>query len=300
MKRHIVARLAVIVAWLICLLPAPAQGDQGDRGGVLDEAHVLSADGIAAIATEIDKADAAGVSVDVLLLDRLEDSIERVARQHAAEWTPKHNKAAVLVIAIGDRQSRLEVNDALRPQLPDARSQFALDSARPFLRDKNYSGAIVYVIGQVTAAASGVSGPAEDPTGETVQRNSQNTAAAAAHHTYPEDRGNGWMIFGLVLCIITVIAALIGHTRYTRQLLVVDGQPRVLPYWRHFLGGYGAFFSGLLTTLGWIVKFLGESNGSSYSSSSTWSSSSSRSSSSSSSSRSSSGGFSGGGASSSW
>lgn len=300
MKRYVVAQLAVIVAWLlICLRPAPAQSDQG---GVRDAAHVLNADGIAAIAAEINKADAVGVSIDVLLLDRLEDSIERVARQRATEWTPTHSKAAVLVIAIGDRQSRLEVNDALRPQLPDARSQFALDSARPYLRDKNYSGAIVYVIGQVAAAASGAAGPAEDPTGETVQRKSQHTAAAA-HHAHPEDRGDGWMIFGIVLGIITASAALVGYTRYSRQLVVVDGKPRAVPYWRQFIGGYGAVFAALFTALVWIIKVLAEGNKSSYSSSSSWSSSSSRGTSSSFSSHGSSGsggGFSGGGASSSW
>lgn len=223
-------------------------------------------------------------------------SIESYAASAARDWTTGRGDAAVLVLAIGDRKSRIEVSDSLRAKFPDRRAQSILDNSRGYLRNGDYAGAVRAIVGDVGAAARG-----EAPDLESPHPQSPSDATAPPEPVSPpvkhgyayrpsQTNYTGWIILGIALAIVLGIGGLwAAATRSSTGTLTAAGFTQ-----RAFALDWGWH---ALKVIGWIfyIIFVIASSGrsSSYSSSS-WSSSSGSSSSSSG------GGWSGGGASSSW
>jgi uncharacterized protein len=90
-------------------------------------------------------------------------SIEAYARSRREEWSQGTTPAALFVLAVTDRRSRLEVNDVLRDKFPDARAQAILDNLRGYLRASDYSAAIRAVIREVRNGATGLGPDLESP-----------------------------------------------------------------------------------------------------------------------------------------
>lgn len=105
-----------------------------------------------------------GVALGVIVVPTTGNkTIESYARAHREEWSHGTAPAALFVLAVTDRHSRLEVNDALRDKFPDARAHGILDNLRGYLRSSDYAGAIRAVIREVRNGASGVAPDLESP-----------------------------------------------------------------------------------------------------------------------------------------
>jgi uncharacterized protein len=265
-----------------------------------DTAGVIAAPDEPAIEDALRQLRAEHVDVAVIVVQSLGGtSIESYARSAAKSWATGRSDAAVLVLAIRDRKSRIEVSDSLRARFPDQRAQAILDNSRGYLRTGDYAGAVKAIVGEVRAAAGGVAPDLESPhppspgpstaTPEPVRPPPDPGYAYRSHQT----NYVGWLIILIAIGVVLLIGALwAGSTRGSTGTLTAAG----MTHPRAFVLDWGWH---ALKVIGWVIYIvfvIASSGRSSSSSSSSWSSSS-RSSSSSSSSG---GGWSGGGASSSW
>jgi len=287
-----------------------------DQAGVLSEAERTGLD------AELLQLQGSGVDLAVILVRRTGSSIESYARDAATQWTagkPEASNAAVLVLAIDDRKSRIEVNDTLRPKFPDSRAQAILDNARGYLRNADYGGAVRAISREVYNAARGIASdlesphPFSGPTSSTSTPTSTPSSTPSTTYTPPKKKREGiWMIV-LGLAIVLFISFFWARaSRASNFTMSHDGSVNTLQ--RPFVLDW---LWCTIKIIGWVgfVLFIilaatsksGSSTSSSWGSSSSsssfdWGSSSSSSSSSYDSGGSSSGGggWSGGGASSSW
>jgi uncharacterized membrane protein YgcG len=96
---------------------------------------------------------AAGAQLAVVLIDSTQgEPIEELTHRLATTWKGGrrgHNDGLLLLLAVGDRKSRLEVGSGLQSQLPDSAAQKLLDGMRPALREKDYGTALTQVIGRM-------------------------------------------------------------------------------------------------------------------------------------------------------
>ncbi|MBP6631248.1 MAG: TPM domain-containing protein [Kofleriaceae bacterium] len=258
--------------------------------------------------------DADGVLLGVVLVDTTgPQSIEAFARAIAVELSVGSERAAVLVLALTDRRSRLEVSDALRPTFSDARAQAILDNVRGYLRAGDHAGAIRAVVREVRAAirkepvdleSPHPSQPA--PGGGEASTEDRASAASAP----PSEGGSPWLVITLVaLCVLLGGAAWAYLNRTSTLTVTHDGVavPR-RSFWVDWAWATGKVIAIPFVILGVILAGMASasasssswSGGSSSNSRSSLGSSSSRSSGSSSGSSSRSSGWSGGGASSGW
>lgn len=102
-----------------------------------------------------------GVQMAVLLVGTTGGtSIEDYSLEVAEAW--KGGRAGgkddglLFVLAVDDRRMRLEVGYGLEERLPDDAVRQLLDAQGPLLRQKNYTGALLGVIGGVRARLQGV------------------------------------------------------------------------------------------------------------------------------------------------
>jgi uncharacterized protein len=97
------------------------------------------------------------------------EPVEDVANLLFRKWgigQKGKNEGALLLLAVNDRRSRLEVGYGLEPILPDGSSGSVLRAMRPSLRAGNYSQALADAareIGGKIAAAKGVQVPGTAP-----------------------------------------------------------------------------------------------------------------------------------------
>lgn len=275
-----------------------------------DTAGVVSADDAAALETELIAVRTdTGVRFGVMVIKTTGgESIEAYARAHAVEWSTGTNAAALLVLAIKDRKSRLEVSDLLRPSFPDARAQAILDNIRGYLRKADYAGGIRAVMTEVRNGASGIAPDLESPhpqvpapsdSSPTPAPTPTYTEPSYSEPTYSEPKDHTILYAALGIGGLIVLCAFVwarsrvaSRATLTAQGLTYAGRP----VWVETLVCIGLILGGLLYV---AVILLGSGNSSRgySSSSSTWSGGGSSGSGGSSSSG---GGWSGGGASSSW
>jgi uncharacterized protein len=125
---------------------------------VEDEAGVLDAASKEKIAARL-VAVRAQAQIAVLLVKTtqpqpIEDFSIKVAEQWRGGQKDKNN-GVLIVIAVGDHRTRIEVGYGLEPVLTDARCKRILDDARPKLRASDYGGAVLQIVEQVIALATG-------------------------------------------------------------------------------------------------------------------------------------------------
>jgi len=130
----------------------PALGTQR----VVDEAGVLNPGEIDALTRQIDAFEAAsGGQMAVLLIrslygDPIEDFGLAVAEKWKIGWKDKDN-GVVLVLAMEDRRSRLEIGYGYEGVINDARAGDILRNMAPFMRQGEYEEAISFAIASVAA-----------------------------------------------------------------------------------------------------------------------------------------------------
>ena len=121
---------------------------------VVDEAGVLSPEVVSALETGMRAHHAAhGHQVGVLVVQSTSgEPIEDYAHRKATEWGLGRETAddgVLLVLAIGDRRSRLEVGYGLEERLTDATAKAILDSAPTALRRGDYDAAVSIMVNGV-------------------------------------------------------------------------------------------------------------------------------------------------------
>ena len=140
-----------------------AQQTLEPSGFINDFAGVMSPPAKAeleALATELKQK--TGAEVAVAVVRSLEgDSVENYANLLAERWGvgDQEDRGALLLLAVDDRQLRLEVGYGLEPILPDGRAGQILDVMTPLLRQGDYDTAIsigVAETAQIVAADAGV------------------------------------------------------------------------------------------------------------------------------------------------
>ena len=136
---------------------------------VNDYANVLTPAGKEEIATKIIqlKKDT-GVQLGVLLVDTLDgNDIETAAQAVAQKWKlgkKDENKGILLMVAIKDRQSRIEVGYGMEHVMTDATSRSILFSMRPDLKSKRFDSAIFLGVNSIYSTVKNFNEPVATPT----------------------------------------------------------------------------------------------------------------------------------------
>ena len=123
---------------------------------VVDESGVLTSGEIDALTARIDAFEAAsGGQMAVLLIrslygDAIEDFSLAVAEKWQIGWKGKDN-GVLLVLAMEDRRSRLEIGYGYEGVINDARAGDILRDMAPFMRKGEYEQAISFAIASVAA-----------------------------------------------------------------------------------------------------------------------------------------------------
>jgi uncharacterized protein len=159
---------AVVCLSLLLLVSAVARAEKTDQlkpqGYVNDFAGVLSESAkaqLTALCMEVDqKAHAQIAVVTVKSLDGR--PVEEFTIDLATKWGvgPKQSASGVMILlAVNDHASRIEVGYGLEPILPDGKVGSFLREAVPLLRNNDYDGALILVtrrVADVIAADRGV------------------------------------------------------------------------------------------------------------------------------------------------
>ena len=123
---------------------------------VVDESGVLTSGEIESLTRQIDAFEAAsGGQMAVLLIrslygDAVEDFSLAVAEKWKIGWKGKDN-GILLVLAMEDRRSRLEIGYGYEGVINDARAGDILRNMAPFMRKGEYEQAISFAISSVSA-----------------------------------------------------------------------------------------------------------------------------------------------------
>jgi uncharacterized protein len=149
--------LVVCFGWLLLTFGAHAQNGlpkSKPAGYVNDFAGVLSPAArnlLTALCTEVDQK--AKAQIAVVTVKSLEGRpIEDYSIALATQWGvgPKQSASGVLILlAVDDRQDRVEVGYGLEPILPDGKVGGFLREAVPYLRDGNYDAAMLLITRRV-------------------------------------------------------------------------------------------------------------------------------------------------------
>jgi uncharacterized protein len=265
-----------------------------------DEASVIAELDEVVIEGELRRLSGTGVDLAVIVTPSLGGvAIESYAHAAAVQWTSGRAEtasAAVLVIAIMDRKSRIEVNDAFRLKFPDSRAQVTLDNIRGFLRSSDYAGAVRAVITDVGKAERGEPPDLESPNPPSnLPATTTTPSAPIPDSDYPRygtksDNTVLILVIGGIAFVLGMGALWAWTARKGNFTLSHDGSVKTLE--RPFVVDWLWHSAKLVGWLGFIVFLIASASSSSSSNtSSSWGSSSSG--------GGSSGGFSGGGGSSS-
>jgi uncharacterized protein len=160
-------KFALIVAAAV-LLATPAfavdwkslkpQGAVSDFAGVIDPQHRAALEAYAASVKQSTKAELAFVTVGSLEGEPIED----VANDLFHAWgigRKGEDDGALVLLAIQDHKSRLEVGGGLGGAVPDGMSGLLLDDMRPALRQNQYGAAMLTAavrLGSTIAQSKGV------------------------------------------------------------------------------------------------------------------------------------------------
>jgi uncharacterized protein len=154
----VVACLWLAVSVSLGVVGALAQvPDAKPTGYVNDYAGVLSSpvkQRLEALATELDRktgSQLAIVTVNSLQGKPIEDFSVNLATRWGIGRKDKGDTGVLLVLAIQDRQNRMEVGYGIEPVITDGRAGSILRDMQPLLRAGDYDGALLQAAGQIAA-----------------------------------------------------------------------------------------------------------------------------------------------------
>jgi uncharacterized protein len=218
------------------------QGYLSDFAGVVDSEQRARLEQYCA---RLEKA--AGVQLALVTLPSLEgEPIEDVANALFRAWgvgRKQTHEGVLLLLAIRDRRSRLEVGYGLEPILPDGFAGSILRSMRPALREQRYGEALLAAAAQIGARIAEAKGvPLDSP-------------QPPPARSQPADSIGLWLLLAIPLFLaLSVLGGLIqGRRRLGRSsgagdlltgLLVGSLMGRSIGYRSRGGGGFGGFDSG--------------------------------------------------------
>lgn len=135
--------------------------DKPANSAVYDQAKVLSKETIKKIDKINEEADNTDkkLKIGVYIIEDLNGKdVEDTSLEIARKWKigdKDTNNGVLLFLAINDKKSRLEVSDNLATQLTDIQSKTILDNMKPKLRSKDYDGAVLDAVKNITDANNG-------------------------------------------------------------------------------------------------------------------------------------------------
>jgi len=221
--RWVVAVLALLVGSL-GTHRASADDAPTIAAPVTDLANVLTAEEEVPIAERL-RAHRASTSVHIaVLLVRTTNGepIDDFAHRVATAWgggAKGEDKGALVVLAIDDRRSRIEVGHGLEASLPDAKARAILDNAKPLLRSQAYRAAVHMLVEELIVATGGARR-------ETAPSGSRPDASSAKPKRPPIDPASvPWTVrkLGWVAVLLYVAALLfVSSSPHLRRRLGVD------------------------------------------------------------------------------
>ena len=151
----------------IVLWPGLARADVPEiLAPITDLAGVIPESAEAQIGARLEEhREATNVHIAVLTIDSTRGvPIEDYALRVASQWgggTRGVDDGALFVLAVGDRQMRLELGYGLEAQIPDAQARRLLDAAIPHLRNDDHANATHVVVEGVIGMTGGTSNAAQ-------------------------------------------------------------------------------------------------------------------------------------------
>jgi uncharacterized protein len=225
MRRPLSARTAIptVALALLCVLglsfPAQGQFPKGfkPKDYVTDFANVLSESGkaqINALCAEVEQK--TGAQIAVVTVKSLDGrSIEDYAIDVATKLgvgPKKSNRGAMILLAVDDRRYRFEVGYGLEPILPDGKVGGFGREAVPYLRERNYDGALLLMTRRVAETIAQDSGTTLTPTNIPPP-----TRTPAGGETIPPGIIIIGMVFLIVFFIIGALRSRAAPSRYARH-----------------------------------------------------------------------------------
>jgi uncharacterized protein len=150
--RSLASALILSALWLGATAPAPALAQSGLRaippltGPVIDEAGLLSGAQKTALADEL-RAYLPQLQLQIWVMDTLgPEAIEALSIRAADQWklgTAKDDRGAMILVALQDRQMRIEVGQGLEGEIPDAAAGRIIDQVlAPHFRAQDFAGGL--------------------------------------------------------------------------------------------------------------------------------------------------------------
>ena len=173
---------------------------------VVDEAGVLTQSEIDSLTARIDAYEAASKGQMAVFIirslhgDAIEDFSLAVAEKWQIGWRGEDN-GVLLLLAMEDRESRLEIGYGLEGVINDARAGDILRGMAPFMQKGKYSQAISFAIAGVSAFVLHGNGP-EAPGESTEYEEEEYDGYHAPAANGPED--TWFLVFGLGILTITI------------------------------------------------------------------------------------------------
>jgi uncharacterized protein len=175
------------------------QGYVNDFAGVLSEQAKAK---LTALCTEVDQK--AHAQIAVVTISSLEgESIEQFSIDLATAWGvgPKQSARGVMILlAPNDRKDRIEVGYGLEPILPDGKTGGFGREAVPFLRQNDYSDAVLLITQRIASVI------AEDQK-VTLDTNPNVSVPEPESNHSPSPFGN---LFGIILFAIFIFFPVLG------------------------------------------------------------------------------------------
>lgn len=196
----------LLVLLILCLLAcerAPISAitqPVNDRAGVLTEGdrEVLASLLIA-------HRDATHVQIAVLLVNSTDgEPIEDFSLRAADAWGGGGrgiDDGALVVLAVADHRSRIELGRGLEAAVPDGEARRLLDAARPSLRQHDYRGALEGILNGLVARTAGVTLPDHYP------------PRAARHVGMSDEMIVLLIVLGVLLVIVVVVVIMRSDAR---------------------------------------------------------------------------------------
>lgn len=210
-------RIIILALLLVCSLAWPAWGeiripDPPAQFYCLDKAEILSPEFEAALAVaSAEIADQSGAQIVVVILDTLEgQSLEEVSLEILRSWgigDSQKNNGVLILIAMEERQSRIEVGYGLEGAIPDGRAGRILDQYLvPHFQKGEYSLGILDTYNAVLEEVCREYDLAYQPL-------DPNNMDIADHNTQPGEQGVNWWMVALIIIAIYLYFRFSGGAR---------------------------------------------------------------------------------------
>ncbi|MGT2711259.1 TPM domain-containing protein [Streptococcus oriscaviae] len=155
MKQRVIWLLGMVLVFLSLVSSAvPVQANVPERpidSTVVDETYHLSQDTIATINAENQawQTTPEQLQVGVYVTNSLSQDIESLANATFRKWQVGFagtDNGILLVIAIEDREFRIETSDKASTVLTDVEAKRILESSRTFFREEDYNSGVLYIV----------------------------------------------------------------------------------------------------------------------------------------------------------